>query len=89
MKTKDLCFTSLAALVAIGLFGCATQPKAKEAKADDGEYEWVTPTGSNIAVKVKKGQRATTVASPSDTMSQDQLGTMQRGTGGAKPAGGN
>lgn len=90
MKTKQLRVTSLAALVAIGLFGCATDSKAKkEAKAEDAEYEWVTPTGSNIAVKVKKGQRATTVASPSETMNQDQLGTMQRGTGGAKPAGGN
>lgn len=77
----------LVSLLAFGLFGCATTPK--EAKADDGEYEMVTPTGSNIPVKVRKGQKAATISSPTDQMSADQLGTMRSSAGGAKPAGGN
>lgn len=85
--TKYLRLSLLLSLLAVGLVGCATTPK--EAKADDGEYEWVTPTGSNIAVKVKKGQKASTVSSPTDQMTADQLGSMRSAAGGAKPAGGN
>jgi hypothetical protein len=86
---KQLRYSVLAVLTATALVGCATTEKSKQAKADDGEYEWVTPVGSNIAVKVRKGQRASALASPTENLSQDQLGTMQRGTGGAKPAGSN
>ncbi|MDB6095420.1 MAG: hypothetical protein JWM32_2982 [Verrucomicrobia bacterium] len=86
---KNLRLPTLAAFVTIGLLGCATDPAKKEAKTDAGEYEYVTPTGSNIPVRVKKGQRAATIASPSDRMTGDQLGTSVHGSAGAKPAGGN
>jgi hypothetical protein len=86
---KKLSLPALAALFAIGVVGCSTPAPKKEAKTDDAEYEWVTPTGSNIAVKVRKGQRASTIASPSERMTADQLSTAVHGSGGAKPAGGN
>ena len=48
--TKHLRFALLGALLAFGLLGCATAPAdKKEAKATEPEYEWVTPTGSNIS----------------------------------------
>lgn len=50
--------------------GCVTDPKQKTAKteeADEGEYEWVKPTGSRIPVKVKKGQSASATASEKGT----------------------
>ena len=89
MKIPHLRFPALAALLLLGLAGCATETTAKkEAKADDGEYEWVTPTGSNIAVKVRKGQKAATVASPGGEMTAEQLGAMRAG-GNVQPKGGN
>jgi len=92
MTTRPIRLTALATLIAIGLAGCATTPAAKpakDAKADDSEYEWVTPTGSNIAVKVRKGQKAASTTSPTETMTAEQLGTAVHTSGGAKPAGGN
>ena len=80
----------LAALCGAALAGCATAPETKkEAKSDDSQYEWVIPNGSHIAVKVKKGQTASAVGSPTGTMTGDQLQSAVHASGGAKPAGGN
>jgi hypothetical protein len=79
----------LARLVSLGaalclLGGCATTPKPATAAA--GEYEYVTPLGSNIPVRVPKGQNtAPNTTSPTGTMSADQLGTMINSAGGKVP----
>ena len=78
---------ALSTLVAVGLAGCAATP-TKNAKADDGEYEWVTPLGSNVPVKVKKGQ-TTPGISPTGTMTADQATQAIRGGGAPAPKGGN
>ncbi len=66
------------------LVGCATTPKPTTATA--GEYEYVTPIGSNIPVRVPKGQtNAPNATSPTGTMSADQLGTMINSAGGKVP----
>ena len=67
------------ALVA-GLTGCAGTPK--QATADAGEYEWVTPTGSNIAVRVPKGQKATVGTSPTGSINGDAAAAMINSSGG-------
>ncbi|HNC23631.1 MAG TPA: hypothetical protein PLU52_05440 [Opitutaceae bacterium] len=85
---KNLKMLTLVALVAGAFAGCASNPKPKDAKADNGEYEWVTPVGSNIAVKVRKGEKASTIGSPTETMTAEQLSTQVHTSGGAKPAGG-
>lgn len=74
----------LITLLAVGFLGCATSTPKKEAKADEGEYEWFTPTGSNIAVKVPKGYTARTVASPADTISGEALSKEIRAKGATK-----
>ncbi|MBS0664008.1 MAG: hypothetical protein JSR48_12150 [Verrucomicrobia bacterium] len=84
---KNLRMLATATLLAGVFTGCATNPTPKDAKAD-GEYEWVTPVGSNIAVKVRKGQKASTISSPTDTMTAEQLSSQVHSSGGAKPAGG-
>ena len=71
----------LAAVLLAG--GCATTPKPT---ADAGEYEWVTPIGSNIAVRVPKGQKtAPNATSPTGTMSAEQLGNLINSSGGKVP----
>ncbi len=60
---------------------CASQATTKEAKADQGEYEYVTPLGSNIPVRVKKGQTAATT-SPTANVSADDAANMLHGSGG-------
>ncbi len=79
----------LLAVTALGLGGCAGTPK--QATAESGEYEWVTPTGSNIAVRVPKGQKATVGTSPTGTMSGEQAAGMINSAGGKVPTdkGGN
>jgi hypothetical protein len=75
---------SLVALAAVVLAGCAnttTQPASKV--VDNSEYEYVTPVGSNIPVRVRKGQSAQT-ASPTATMSGESAqGTMHGAPGQA------
>jgi hypothetical protein len=61
--------------------GCAG-PGAPKHAADDGEYEYVTPVGSNIPVRVRKGQTATSTTSPTATMSGEQAANMLHGAGG-------
>ncbi len=58
----------VSATVALSLAGCAGTPKS----ADAG-YEWVTPTGSNIAVKVPKGQRAAVGTSPTAAVGAQEM----------------
>ncbi len=63
--------------------GCAGTPKSA---ADTAEYDYVTPLGSNIAVRVPKGQKtAPNSTSPTGTMSAEQLGTMINAAGGKVP----
>ena len=86
MITKTVRFILLAALCSVALAGCATAPKdKKEAKSDDDQYEWVKPVGSNIAVKVRKGQKAPSIASPTDTMNGDDLSRAVHAAGASKP----
>ncbi len=65
------------------LAGCAGAPKP--ATADAGEYEWVTPTGSNIAVRVPKGQTATVGTSPTGTLSGEAAAGLINSSGGKVP----
>ena len=78
---STLCAAATIVAVAVILAGCAGQPSAKQAKADQGEYEYVTPLGSNIPVRVRKGQAAPN-NSPTATISGDDMQNMQRGAGG-------
>lgn len=66
----------------IVMCGCATSTaQKKDAKADSAEYEYVTPLGSNIPVKVKKGDTAQT-SSPTGSMSGARLENELRSAGG-------
>lgn len=55
MTTTILRLTGLATLCTVALCGCTTPASQKGAKAKSDEYVWVTPIGSNIPVRVKKG----------------------------------
>ena len=87
MNKHRLSVFALSTLVTVGLAGCAAAP-SKNAKADDGEYEWVTPLGSNVPVKVKKGQTVQGI-SPTGTMTAEQTAQAIRGGGAPAPKGGN
>ncbi len=65
---KRLLATATLASLSLALFGCAGSPSAAHT-----EYEWVTPTGSNIAVKVPKGQRAGVSTSPTATVGAEEM----------------
>jgi hypothetical protein len=80
MRITLLC---VVAAVAGNLAGCANTPK--QATADSTEYEWVTPTGSNIAVRVPKGQRATVGTAPTSTLTGEQAATILNTAGGKVP----
>ena len=81
MKTPRLLI--IAALLA-GLVGCESTnaPKAGTT-ASAAEYEYVTPLGSNIPVKVLKGQTATNGVSPTSTMTGEQAANAIHSAGGA------
>ncbi len=64
---RSLATATLVSLT-FALFGCAGKPPAAST-----EYEWVTPTGSNIAVKVPKGQRAAVGTSPTATVGAEEM----------------
>ncbi len=87
MRHRKLIVRSLLTLCTVGLAGCATIP-TKDAKADQGEYEWVTPLGSNVPVRVLKGQSAQTV-SPTATMNADQATQNIRSAGAPAAKGAN
>lgn len=84
MKSAALLLTALAFLS-----GCATSapPDQKQAVAAE-DYEWVTPLGSNIPVRVKKGEKAAGT-SPTGTMTGDQMSQAIRGAGAPTPKGSN
>lgn len=73
-------FLLLAAAIASG--GCAGPNGTAK---DDGEYEWVRPTGSNIAVKVRKGESAAVTTSPTGQVSGDQAAGILNSAGGKVP----
>ena len=87
MAKFRLAVLALSTLVAIGLAGCAATP-TKNAQADDGAYEWVTPLGSNVPVKVKKGQAVQGV-SPTGTLTAEQTAQAIRGGGAPAPKSGS
>lgn len=74
----------LSLVLVAALTGCAGTPSQKAA-ADSGEYEWVTPTGSNIAVRVPKGQKAAVGTSPTGTLSGEAAAGMINSSGGKVP----
>ncbi|MBI5692720.1 MAG: hypothetical protein HZC55_21795 [Verrucomicrobia bacterium] len=80
--------TAVPSLLAIVLLaGCAGTPT--KTAADGTEYEYVTPLGSNIPVKVPKGQKsAANATSPTATMSADELGAMVNSSAKAPARGG-
>jgi len=62
--------------------GCAGTPKQA---TNDAEYEWVRPTGSNIAVKVKKGEAAAVTTSPVGSITGEQASSIYNSAGGKVP----
>ena len=89
MITTQTRLTALATFTALALCGgCATTATDKKTAAADSEYEYITPLGSNVPVRVKKGQQAAST-SPSGTMTADQLGQAVHGAGTATPKGSN
>jgi hypothetical protein len=74
MTTIPLRLTRLATICTLALCGCATPPDPKkEAKSAGDEYVWVTPIGSNIRVKVKKGQTVAPGDSRAVTIDPEEL----------------
>lgn len=76
MKSSPAFASCILLVSAFALAGCASAPAAS-----DAEYEYVTPLGSNIPVRVKKGEKAAT-ASPTGTVSAEQATNAIRGGGG-------
>lgn len=70
-----------AALLALTAAGCAG-PTGETKTASAGEYEWVTPLGSSIPVRVPKGQGAASTTSPSSTLSGEQATNAISSAGG-------
>ena len=79
---------ALALLTALA--GCATTDATpKKTAADNTGYEYVTPLGSNIPVRVRKGTTATNSTSPTATMNAQEAANMINGAPGAvREAGG-
>jgi hypothetical protein len=61
--------------------GCAG-PSGEAKTADAGAYEWVTPLGSNIPVRVPKGQGAASTTSPTATLNGEQATNAISSAGG-------
>ncbi len=69
---------------AVGAFlaaGCAGPDSAAKTAAG-GDYEWVTPLGSNIPVRVPKGQGATNANAPTATLGGEQAANAISAGGG-------
>lgn len=87
-NARNLALSLAVLLVAAG---CTTETKKADAPAADGkqkdEYVLVTPTGSRIPVKVKKGQGTNTTANEKGS---EELSKQQRMMNEAKytPVGG-
>lgn len=75
-------------LILLGLLatGCETTDAAARKKtADTADYEYVTPLGSNIPVRVRKGTTATSTTSPSETMTGEQAANLAARGGSSAP----
>lgn len=80
----------LLSLTAAALVGCASPTREAETDANGKkiEYVWITPTGSNIPVRVRKDQLPT--SDGQTTKDQDALRKLtQQGSRPDKPPGGN
>lgn len=77
----------LLALGAAGLVlaGCETTSTSPKKATAESEYEYVTPLGSNIPVRVKKGTTATNPNAPTETMSGEQAANMIQRSGASTP----
>jgi hypothetical protein len=74
MKTR---YRYLLGLLAGSLLaGCATQKAQATNKKSEDEYIWVTPTGSNIPVRVKKTDLQAAAGDPQ--VAQDALRDVQK-----------
>jgi hypothetical protein len=69
------------ALLVLAIAGCAG-PGGETSTARPAEYEWVTPLGSNIPVRVLKGQSAASATSPSSTLNGEQATNAISSAGG-------
>lgn len=69
------------ALLILAATGCAG-PTAETKTANAGDYEWVTPLGSNIPVRVPKGQGAASTTSPSASLTGEQATNAVSSAGG-------
>lgn len=79
---------TLPLLAALGLLaaGCeTTDAAAKKKSADTAEYEYVTPLGSNIPVRVRKGTTAASATSPTSTMTGEQAADLASRSGSSTP----
>ena len=85
MKRPAIARTLIALTVPV-FAGCANPAADKKGVlANKDDYEMVTPLGSNIPVRVKKGEKPATV-SPTDTMSgEDMAQAIHRAGGQSKP----
>ena len=74
------------ALALLLFAGCANPAMDKTGVVvNKGDYEMVTPLGSNIPVMIKKGTTPAT-ASPTDTISADEFAqNVHRAGGQSKP----
>jgi hypothetical protein len=67
-------------LLLVASAGCAG-PTA-DSKTAGTDYEWVTPLGSNVPVRVPKGQSAASTTSPSATLTGEQATNAISSAGG-------
>jgi uncharacterized lipoprotein len=84
MNQRRLISLALALAVA-GLAGCDSTTPKKTTATDNAEYEYVTPLGSNIPVRVRKGTTATSTTSPTNTMTAEQAADMVQRAGSVSP----
>jgi hypothetical protein len=82
MITNRVPCLALLLFSAVTFAGCATQAEKPAGVVVSGaEYEYVTPLGSNIPVRVLKGTKPPT-SSPSATISGDEASNLFHGAGG-------
>jgi uncharacterized lipoprotein len=87
MKTKAITLSLLAASL-LTFAACASKIESKKTTADDAEYEYVTPIGSHIPVKVRKGAAKPQVAAPTGEVSGEDAQTLIHAGGGPVKDGG-
>ena len=87
MKMSVLTIRGLLLAPVIALAGCANQTKEPKTIVSGDDYEYVTPLGSNIPVRVKKGEKASST-SPTASISGEEATNALHGGGsqvGAMP----